>query len=315
MRVAVMIGWVMWVGVAMAQPAPGASPQAGPDVAPSDAAPSDAMPSEAPSDVPPPPPPPPPPAPARGHYLDAPSVEMSSSLNRRSRASRMTAPEPAVVSTPEPEVAPTPAPSPGREQVAPGHFLPLRPARFTFALTGGSASLQTAAANRERIADSGPALHLGAGLLIFDIVSLSVSGGVAFPDDYASFSQVVVPENGGDAMTASSVLSVSIVTASIGLRTPFLSLGVTDKGTVAGAAFVDYGGGTFGGHRSIDHCRDCDSSSFDLGSGAFWRVGVDLIIPMQSLHGSWGFTASYQRYLGDAGLAQEIRFGLTGWAY
>ena len=47
--------------------------------------------------------------------------------------------------------------------------------------------------------------------------------------------------------------------------------------------------------------------------GTFWQVGVDLMIPSSKPSACWGLTVSYQRYGANAGVADELRIGLTGW--
>jgi hypothetical protein len=50
-----------------------------------------------------------------------------------------------------------------------------------------------------------------------------------------------------------------------------------------------------------------------LSGGPFWRVGVDLALPSRSPAVAWGFSASWQRYLGDASPRQEFVIGLDCW--
>ncbi len=65
--------------------------------------------------------------------------------------------------------------------------------------------------------------------------------------------------------------------------------------------------------RGIADCSDCNSTSFVLPGGSFWRVGVDLAIPTQSPNAAWGFTASYQTYEAGSSLSQEFMIGMNCW--
>jgi hypothetical protein len=177
----------------------------------------------------------------------------------------------------------------------------------------GAAWLRDQAATQQQIGTTGPLLDLSAGLLIFDILSISGSAGVTSPSDHAMFSQVVVPVNGGDSMTADSTISVLRYSLALGLRTPFWALGSTKQGSVAGALFANFGWAGVSGNRAISNCSDCRNEDLILSGGSFWRVGVDLAIPTHSPNAAWGFTASYQSYLGDASLSQEFVIGVNCW--
>jgi hypothetical protein len=213
-----------------------------------------------------------------------------------------------------------PSPVQARSPVMAGRFLPLHPARLMFGMGSGAAWLNEQSAAQQQIDSSGPTVHLSGALTIYDIFSISASGGAAFPSDHASFSQQVVPEQGsGDPTTASSGLEVARYSIAVGLRTPFLALFPTKKGWFAGALYADYGTAAISGSRSISDCIDCRSEHFDFPGGTFWRVGLDLAAPSSSpkaVRGDfygYGFTAAYQRYLAGAGLIKEVQVGLTIW--
>jgi hypothetical protein len=199
---------------------------------------------------------------------------------------------------------------------ATGSFLAWRPARFSLSIGTGRASLQEAAARRHHIGDSGPTFNLGAGLLIADMVSFSVTGGAAFPSDDASFRQPVVPvEGGGEPQMVGSGLEVQSYSISAGVRTPFLVLGArssSGSSGVAGAVFADYGYSNLVGHRSISNCIDCRNDELELTGGSFWRFGLDLALTSTSTYRLGGLSTSYQRYLsGD--MINEVRIAFTYW--
>jgi hypothetical protein len=233
---------------------------------------------------------------------------------------RPTAPATAPVAPIQRWQASEPDPVQARTPVMAGRFLPLHPARFMFGLGTGAAWLNEQSAAQHHIGSSGPTFHISGALTIYDIFSISASGGASFPSDHASFSQQVVPEQGGgDPTTAGSGLSVSRLSIAVGLRTPFLALDPTDKGWFAGALYADYGTAGISGSRSIANCIDCRSEDLDFPGGTFWRVGLDLAAPssspkaVQGDYYGYGFTAAYQRYLAGAGLIQEFQVGLTVW--
>lgn len=206
-----------------------------------------------------------------------------------------------------------------RSSVRAGRLLPLHPVRIMLGLGTGAVWLAEQSAARNQITDSGPLINFSAALTIYDIFAISFAGGGAFPSDKASFSQEVVPEQGGAPTTAGSSLSVSRVSIAVGLRTPFLALIPTDKGWLAGALYADYGTAGIGGSRSISDCVDCRSEDLDFPGGTFWRVGLDLAAPSFSpkavpgdMYG-YGVTAAYQRYQTGAGLTHEVQIGLTVW--
>lgn len=195
----------------------------------------------------------------------------------------------------------------------PGGFIPLHPARVVFGMDLGAAWLRDQAAAQQQIGTTGPLIDLSAGLLIFDIVMVSGSVGVTSPPDHDMFSQVVVPVNGGDPMTADSTIGVLRYSLALGVRTPFWVLGSTRNGSVAGALFANFGWAGVSANRTISNCSDCRNDELILSGGSFWRVGVDLAIPTHSPNVAWGFTASYQSYLADASLSQEFVIGLNCW--
>ncbi|HEX2690515.1 MAG TPA: hypothetical protein VHN14_28060 [Kofleriaceae bacterium] len=231
-----------------------------------------------------------------------------------------TAPATALVAPIQRWQASEPSPVQARSPVMAGRFLPLHPARLMFGLGSGVAWLSEQSAAQHRIDSSGPTVHFSGTLTIYDIFSISASGGAVFPSDHASFTEQVVPEQGGgDPTTASSSLTVERYSIVVGLRTPFLALFPTKKGWFAGALYADYGTAGISGSRSISDCIDCRSEHLDFPGGTFWRVGLDLATPSSSpkpVQGDfygYGFTAAYQHYQAGAGLIQELQVGLTIW--
>lgn len=213
-----------------------------------------------------------------------------------------------------------PSPEEARSPVRAGRFLPLHPARIMLGLGAGAASLREQSAAQNHIESSGPLFNLMAGLTIYDIFAISFAGGVAVPSDNASFSEQVVPEQGGgDPTTADSHVAVARLSMAVGLRTPFLALIPIGKGWLAGALSADYGTAWIGGSRSIADCVDCRVESLDFPGGTFWRVGLDLAaLSVSTKLGPGGIrgcgvTAAYQRYETGAGLTHEIQVGLTAW--
>lgn len=213
----------------------------------------------------------------------------------------------------EPPAAVAPA-AIARPALLPGRFLPLRPARVLLGLGTGLAHLdpQTAASNQ--IGDSGITLNGTFGLTLFDIVMLSATFSAPFVSDKAPFSQDVVLQNGGgDAHSADSSLHVVTGSLAIGLRTPFWAIAPTDRGWATGALFAQYGTAGIGGGRSISDCVDCRDDHLQISGGTFWRVGLDLTLPAHKPLLSWGLTAAYERYNAGAGLADEVRVGVSWW--
>lgn len=214
-------------------------------------------------------------------------------------------------------IPPAPPPSAEPERARPallaGMFLPLRPARFLMSLGTGSASLDKASASAHQMGDSGATLNGTLGLIISDVFMVSTSFSFAFPDDHGSFSQVVVPELGGDPRTAESSLSVIGYSIAASLRTPFLALGATDHGWVGTALFAGYGTAGIQGSRSITDCKDCHTEDFDLPGGTFWQAGVDLYVPSSRPKASYGVTIVYQRYAAGTGFTDEFRVAFSCW--
>jgi hypothetical protein len=205
------------------------------------------------------------------------------------------------------------APPRGSTPLLPGGFTPLHPVRFTLGLDLGAAWVKDQAATQQKIGSIGPLVDLSAGLLIFDVFMISGSFGFTTPPDNDMFSQVVVPENGGDQMTADSSITVMRYSLALGARTPFWALGSTARGWVAAALFASVGSAGITARRSISNCRGCRVDDLVLSGGPFWRVGVDLALPSRSPAVAWGFSASWQSYLGDASLSQEFVIGLDCW--
>jgi len=254
--------------------------------------------------------------PAAASSTAAPSCGESASASVMPPTAPATAPVAPIQRWQASEPSPVQAHSPARA----GRFLPLHPARIMLGLGTGAAWLNEQSAAQHHIDSSGPTVHISGALTIYDIFSISASGGAAFPSDNASFSQQVVPEQGGgDPTTAGSGLEVSRVSIAVGFRTPFLALFPTENGWFAGALYADYGTSGISGSRSISDCIDCRSEHLDFPGGTFWRVGLDLAAPSSSpkaVQGDfygYGFTAAYQRYLAGAGLIQEFQVSLTVW--
>lgn len=152
------------------------------------------------------------------------------------------------------------------------------------------------------------------GLTIFDVLWVSTSAGFAAPSDHASFSEDVVPLYGGDDVrSAKSELELHILSATIGLRTPFLVVAPATRGALAIAGFVGYGLSSISGSRTIANCSDCRTDHFDLKNGTFWRAGIDLAPPSRSPKAAYAITAAYQRYEAGAGITGEFDLGLTLW--
>jgi hypothetical protein len=230
----------------------------------------------------------------------------------------------------DPEQAPSPRPSPtfvvppakARDLEAPetdraallaGLFVPLRPARFMFGLGGGFARVSEQSATQAGIGDSGATMSATLGFTIYDLFMVSSAFSVAFPSDYRSFSQDVMPQFGGDTHSADSSLSVATYSVAAGLRTPFLALGSTPKGWVAAALFGEYGIAGFSASRSIGDCGDCREDDLHMTGGSFWHAGLDLLVPSRSSKVAWGLTAAYRRYVVGAAFTDEIYVDVGMW--
>ena len=204
-------------------------------------------------------------------------------------------------------------PPPTASEPAPvaGTFLPLHPIRLAFGIASGFEAMQAELADQHHIASSGVIFNATFGLTIFDVLWVSTSAGFAVPSDHASFSEDVVPLGGGDVSSADSQLELHILSATIGLRTPFLVLAPATRGALAIAGFVGYGSSSISGSRTIANCSDCRTDHFDLKNGTFWRAGIDLSPPARSSKAAYAITAAYQRYEAGAGITGEFHLGLT----
>lgn len=218
------------------------------------------------------------------------------------------------MSTVPPRPAPATQPVPvARPALLRGGFVPPHPARFMLGLGTGMAWLDKDAAAMSEFDDSSLTLNGMAGLMIWDIVSISGAFSLAFPSDHASFTQVVVDKPGsGDPYSASSSLSLLSYSIAVGLRTPFWALGATRSGWVATALFAEYGGAGVTATRTISNCEDCRVDKLNVNGGTFWRVGVDLLVPRKPTS-AYGLTISYQRYAAGTGFHDEVRFGFSCW--
>lgn len=194
-----------------------------------------------------------------------------------------------------------------------GGFLPLEPARFVLGLSAGVAALREESAAKNRIGSSGATLNGSLGLVIYDVFAISTAAGFILTPDDGSFSEKVVPEQGGDVTTADSSLTVGRYSFAVGLRTPFWALSSTDKSWFAVALYADYGWAGISGSRSISDCIDCRSDDLDFPGGSFWRVGFDLGAPSRPDGAGYAFTAAYQSYRAGAGLTHEVQLGLSIW--
>lgn len=130
-----------------------------------------------------------------------------------------------------------------------------------------------------------------------------------FPPDKASFSEPVQPVDGGDVSVASSHVGVMRYSLAAALRTPFFGL-ETEHSWAGVAVHAHFGRAGVQGSRSISNCIDCTTNTLDLAGGWFWRIATDLTI-RTSPSRSYGLTAGYQAYLGDAALAGELQFGVS----
>ncbi|HEX7839209.1 MAG TPA: hypothetical protein VF469_17145 [Kofleriaceae bacterium] len=213
----------------------------------------------------------------------------------------------------EPASEARPTPVSDRPALIAGGFLPLRPARVMFGLGGGVASLDKAAAASQQFADSGPTLNGALGVTVWDIFMVSGSFSVAHPSDNNSFSQPVMPVDGGATSTADSSLSVVSYSIAIGLRTPFKALAPTQRSWVAGSLFAEYGAAGVTGSRSIIDCQDCRSDDLAVSGGAFWQAGADLLIPTRSPKTFWGLEVSYLSYAAGTTFSNELRVNVTCW--
>lgn len=205
-------------------------------------------------------------------------------------------------------------PTAGEPALVAGRFLPLHPIRLAFGIAGGVETMQPEVAEQHHIGSSGVMFNATFGLTIFDVLWVSTSAGFAVPSDHASFSEDVVPlYSGGDVRSAQSQLELHILSATIGLRTPFLVLAPATRGALAIAGFVGYGSSSISGSRTIANCTDCRTDHFDLKNGAFWRAGIDLAPPSRSSKAAYAITAAYQHYEAGAGISGELHLGLTLW--
>jgi hypothetical protein len=209
-----------------------------------------------------------------------------------------------------------PAPALDRPALLPGGFVPLRPVRLVLDIGSGMQWLDKRAAAANHVSDSGVTLNSTVGFTLHDIVTLSAAFSLFFLKDDDSFSEEVMPlMGGGTPHTESSSLVVGSYSVAAGLRTPFWALGALKHGWAAGSLFAQLGTAGVSGNREIANCVDCRLDHIAIAGGTFWRVGVDLFLPLRgpSAGSGYGLTASYEHYLAGAGLGGELRIGLSYW--
>ncbi len=192
-------------------------------------------------------------------------------------------------------------------------FMPLEPIRLLIGLGSGAAWIDSGVAAQNHIGSAGATINVTIGFSIYDVVTVSASGGAAFPRDHATFTEDVMPLLGGSPSTATSSISLASYTLAVGLRTPFLILSAEQNRAVAGALFADYGAVIVHGTRSIDNCNDCRTEALAFSNGTFLRAGLEIgkiaIKPPAGLM----FNLAYQRYSPLTGLAHELRAGFSIW--
>jgi hypothetical protein len=207
-----------------------------------------------------------------------------------------------------------PAPAVDRPALLPGRFLPLRPARLLLGIGSGMQWLDSPTAAANKIGDSGVTFNGTLGFTLYDIVMVSTTGSFVHLTDGAAFSEDVVNEmGGGDPHSAGSGLVVGSYSIAVGLRTPFWAIGAVENGWAAGSLFVQYGAAGVSGARAISDCVDCRVDEITLSGGAFWRLGVDLFLPLRKPPAGYGLTVSYDHYDPGAGLRDELRIGFSYW--
>jgi hypothetical protein len=195
---------------------------------------------------------------------------------------------------------------PASQAMSHGHFLPLEAGRLELSLDFGIMNFKPRIAASQQIAASGLEFGGRLALQIFDVLSIGFSFGAAIPSDRSA--QDAASDDGGDQPMASVFRYGVDITA----RTPLLAIGPAENGWVASALFAGVGTARVSGGRGITDCESCRSDSLQLTGGMFWRIGAELTIPRE-LDRRWGFTVSYQRYLGDASLTCEFLASLAHW--
>ena len=179
-------------------------------------------------------------------------------------------------------------------------------------LHSGIGWLGRATARQYHIGRPAPTFYVSLGMGFFDLVTLSTSLGALFPKDRAFYEEDVVPLYGdGPVTSAKSSLEVTNYALEVGLRTPsFCIQSGTGNNCVALHAFLNYGRAWLSAERSIESCTDCSTQSIDLPGGSLLEPGLVFGIPSRSGIGL-DVRTSYRYFLGDAGLASELRLGLA----
>ncbi len=178
-------------------------------------------------------------------------------------------------------------------------FTSLAPSRVWFSVESGATWLDPAKARPENMGDAAPNFYLSWGVDIYDLVTLSLSWGAAFPKDHARLEQ-------------DTHVQVTNYSGEIGLRTPGFCTGLESQGSCLGLhAFTNLGRSSLAAQRYSDDCSDCAPfSDVDFGSASFIEPGLAFGVPSHQPFGL-DLRASFRKYLVEAVLQSELRAGVA----
>jgi hypothetical protein len=187
---------------------------------------------------------------------------------------------------------------PPRDADEPG-FTSLASAYYWFGLHSGATWLDQSLARREGMGDVGPNFYVSFGVGMYDLVTLSLSWGAAFPKDHADLEQ-------------GSHLQVTSYSGEIGLRSPGLCTGLVSEGScMVLHAFTNLGRSSLAAQRYADDCNDCSPlTDVDFGSASFIEPGLAFGVPSYRPFGV-DLRASFRKYLVEAAVESELRVGVA----
>ncbi len=178
-------------------------------------------------------------------------------------------------------------------------FTSLASSYFWFGLQSGATWLDPALARRENMGDVGPNFYVTWGVGMYDLVTLSLSWGAAFPKDHAELEQ-------------DTHVQVTSYSGEIGLRTPGFCTGLVSQGScMVLHAFTNLGRSSLAAQRYADDCTNCSPlGDVDFGSASFIEPGLAFGVPSQRPFGL-DLRASFRKYLAEAALESELRVGVA----
>lgn len=172
---------------------------------------------------------------------------------------------PLASSPPSSPAAPVAPDSAGAEVAAPAYRL--FPLAGTFEIGYGTLGVADAV-RREEGVGRGHYLVLGAGLIVYEVLALTVDLGGGGHRDTSPFTQTTTSMSGEGEYDSKSSVAGWFVSSAAGLRTPRLFL----HEQLALTAGAQVGTTAVRVKRSISDCVDCREDKYRLASGPFWQA-------------------------------------------